>query len=353
MDFQAICDTLKSYPDVAHTFAHADVVKYIELIGLLKPTPALAYLQPSYQSSVPPATLPGHVHEFLKACFDIPDETAKLAWETFRVIAWAFEPTPEEQNANRIKHVKLFLMHGLELRIGVHSLAPPTRVCLDPGCRQPLHSDPSVLRDRELVEPKGYLITVFTLDLGAVPGFSTSCYCRNCRTRYYPNYYVHANATTRTYYVQEKIPEFIHSAEHFYTSTDLCELFANMMATAWISGTNCARIYNTSISKSCLELLMPTDWLSLQIDVDDVYNSFFLYSLLLDYHERGELFELRHDAPTQAERLRPALESRNERMAGPGQEEWNHICDLCCYIYQDDGRWRALFSKHSLEASHC
>jgi hypothetical protein len=54
----------------------------------------------------------------LKACFDIPDETAKLAWETFRVIAWAFEPTPEEQNTNRIKHIKLFLMHGLELRIG-------------------------------------------------------------------------------------------------------------------------------------------------------------------------------------------------------------------------------------------
>ncbi|KAJ7037282.1 hypothetical protein C8F04DRAFT_1257200 [Mycena alexandri] len=346
MDFQKICDTLKSHPEVADTFTHTDVVKYIELIGLLKPTPALTYLQPSYQISVPPPTLPGNVHEFLRASFQVDDETAKLAWEIFREIAWAFKPGPEEQRANRIKHVKLFLLYGVEQRIGVYSLCPPTRICLDPECRRPLHSDPSVFRDRELVEPTDYPVTLFTLDLGAVPGYSTSCYCRNCHTRYYPNYYVHAQATTRTYYLQDDIPEFIHSAEHFYTSADLCELFANMMATAWTSGTNCARIYNTSISKHVLEPLMPTDWLSLQMDVDNVYNSFFLHALLLDHHERDAIFELEHNAPSQAERLRPALEARNIRMAGPGQEEWNHFCDLCCYIYQDENeRWVSLRSN--------
>ncbi|KAJ7768876.1 hypothetical protein B0H16DRAFT_1307716 [Mycena metata] len=231
-------------------------------------------------------------------------------------------------------------------RSGVHSLLPPTRVCLDPGCRKPLLSDPATLRDRELGEPRDYPVTVFTLDLGAVPGYSTSSYCRNCHTRYYPNYYVHNNATTRSYYLQDNIPEFIHSAEHFYTSADLCELFANMMATAWTSGTNCARIYNTSISKTALEPFMPANWPSLKMDVDDVYNSFFLHALLLDHLERGELLELRHDAPSQAGRLRPALEARNFRMAGTGQEEWNHICDLCCYIYRDDdGQWVYLRSN--------
>ncbi|KAJ7189095.1 hypothetical protein C8R46DRAFT_877355, partial [Mycena filopes] len=199
---------------------------------------------------------------------------------------------------------------------------------------------------RELVEPSMYAVTLFTLDLGAVPGYSTSCYCRNCKTRYYPNYYVHDHATTRTYYLQDTIPEFIHSAEHFYTSTDLCELFANMMSVAWTSGTNCARIYNTSISKHALKPLMPTEWLSLEMDVDDVYNSFFLHALLLDHHERGDIFQLQHNAPSQSERLRPALEARNIRMAGPGQEEWNHFCDLCCHIHQDDeGRWVAVRSN--------
>ncbi|KAJ7705216.1 hypothetical protein B0H16DRAFT_1346377, partial [Mycena metata] len=201
-------------------------------------------------------------------------------------------------------------------------------------------------RDRELVEPTDYPVTIFTLDLGAVPAYSTSCYCRNCHTRYYPNYYVHAQATTRTYYLQDDIPEFIHSAEHFYASTDLCELFANMMATAWTSATNCARIYNTSISKHVLEPLMPTDWLRLQMDVDDVYNSFFLHALLLDHHERDVVLQLQHNAPSQAERLHPALEARNIRMAGPGQEEWNHFCDLCCHVYQDEEeRWVYLRSN--------
>ncbi|KAF7349146.1 hypothetical protein MVEN_01436900 [Mycena venus] len=346
MDFQKICDALKSCPEVAQTFAHTDVVKYIELVGLLKPTPALAYLQRSHQLSVPPPTLPANVHEFLRACFDVPDETAKLAWNLFRQIAWEFKPAPDEQKANRIKHVKLFLSHGIEQHIGVYSLSPPTRVCLDPDCGQPLFSDPSVLRDKELAKVKDHPITIFTLDLGAVPGFSTSVYCRNCHTRYYHNYYVHDRATTRTYYLQDNIPEFIQSAEHFYTSANLCEPFANMMATASTSATNCARIYNTSISQSSLEPLMPTSWPNLQMDVEDVYNSFFLHALLLDHHERGDIFELQHNAPSQAERLRPALDARNFRMAGTGQEEWNHICDLCCYIYQDDsGRWMYIRSN--------
>jgi hypothetical protein len=89
---------------------------------------------------------------------------------------------------------------------------------------------------------------------------------------------------------------------------------------------------------------MPTSWPNLDMDVEDVYNSFFLYALLFDHHERGDIFELQHNAPSQAERLRPALEARNFRMAGTGQEEWNHICDLCCYIYQDDtGCWSEFF----------
>ncbi|KAJ7128595.1 hypothetical protein C8R44DRAFT_909853 [Mycena epipterygia] len=220
---------------------------------------------------------------------------------------------------------------------GVYSLCPPIRVCLDPACGRPLRSEPTVVRDRELGEPKTHPITVFSLELGAVPGYSTSCYCRNCHTRYYPDFYVHNHATTRTFYVTHSMPEFIHTSEHFYTTADLCELFANMMVTAWTSGTNCARIYNTSISKDALEPLLPLDWqTTFQMDVEDVWNAFYTYSLRLDYHERQDVMELPHNSvSSQAERLRALLEVRNSRMAGTGQEEWNHACDLCCYIYLD------------------
>lgn len=89
-------------------------MKYIELVALLRATPVLAYLQPSRQISVPLPTLPMRVHEFLKDCFDLPDETAKLAWE----FLLGFEPSAEEQSAHRIKHVKLFLEYGLSREIG-------------------------------------------------------------------------------------------------------------------------------------------------------------------------------------------------------------------------------------------
>ncbi|KAJ7275993.1 hypothetical protein C8J57DRAFT_1061935 [Mycena rebaudengoi] len=351
MDFQKICTVRSLSPAVAKAFPHTDVVKYIELIGLLKPTPALAHLQPSHQISVPPATLPVNVHEFLKACFSLADETAKLAWEVFRDLAWAFTPSTEEQRASRIKYVRLFLLHGLPLRIGrvfksssgLYALCPPTRVCLDPACRQPLLSDPSTLRDRELGEPRDHPISVFTIDFGAVPGYSTSCYCRNCHRRHYPSFYVHDSATTRTYYVSDLISEFIHTAEHFYLAVNLCELFSNMMATAWTSATNCAHIYNTSISNNSLRSSLPTDWqTSFDLDVEDVWNGFFSYALLLDHYERKEPLKVQHNASSQPERLRPALEARNIRMAGTGQEEWNHACEACCYMYQiDEGPWCA------------
>jgi hypothetical protein len=52
--------------------------------------------------------------------------------------------------------------------------------------------------------------------------------------------------------------------------------------------------------------------------------------------ERNAVLELDHNATSQAHRLRPALEARNRQMVGPGQEEWNHACDLCCWVFVDE-----------------
>ena len=113
------------------------------------------------------------------------------------------------------------------------------------------------------------------------------------------------------------------------------------------SATNCARIYNEGISAcETLNDLPLEQKTRLAIDVDDVWNAFFLHSLLLDFAERcqadeSHVLELPHDAPSQAERLRPALRERNKRMEGPGQEHWNHACDLCCWVFTDsDGSLR-------------
>lgn len=102
------------------------------------------------------------------------------------------------------------------------------------------------------------------------------------------------------------------------------------------SGTNCARIYNDGLALKSLSPSLPAAHSkSLILDVDDVWDSLCLHWLLEDCEERDCVLELPHDVPIQAKRLQPAMVARNNRMAGPGQEEWNHGCDLCCWFETD------------------
>lgn len=56
---------------------------------------------------------------------------------------------------------------------------------------------------------------------------------------------------------------------------------------------------------------LPAVWhTTLEMDVEDVWNGFFLYSLLLDHDERDAVLRLDHDAVSQAQRIRPALQAR-------------------------------------------
>lgn len=103
------------------------------------------------------------------------------------------------------------------------------------------------------------------------------------------------------------------------------------------SGTNCARIYNDGLAlKSLSPSLPPAHSKSLILDVGDVWDSLCLHWLLKDCEERGRVLEVPHDALTQRKCLQPAMVARNNHMAGPGQEEWNHACDLCCWFETDE-----------------
>ncbi|KAJ7933656.1 hypothetical protein B0H13DRAFT_1592224, partial [Mycena leptocephala] len=298
---------------------------------LLKPY--LSAMQPSYRSD-PPEFLPVDAHDFLKLCLGMTDEVVKRAWQQLRATAWAHDLTPMELAA-RTKHIELFLQHGLSRKIGVCTLEPPTRVCLDPKCAQSLLADPSTLRERELVEPSTFPVTIFTKEFGSIPSFATSRYCRNCNTRYHSNYFVHSEATLRTFY--PGVPTFVQSSQHFYIDKDLCELFSVMMATSWTSATNCARTYNSGLSNHSVISSLPATWsTSLELDVEDAYNAFFIYSLLLDHQAHDRTLQLSSTQQSQSERLRPALHERNSRMAGIGQPAWNHACNLCCAVDTDD-----------------
>jgi len=169
----------------------------------------------------------------------------------------------------------------------------------------------------------------------------------DCQTRYYPNYYVHSNPKIRTYY---RGPfDYLQVATHVYIESRVCELFSTMMVMSWYilyrqfdvgcsfsfrtSGTNCARIYNDGLALKSLSPSLPAAHSkSLSLDVDDVWDSLCLHWLLEDCEERDYVLELPHDVSTQAKCLQTAMVARNSHMAGPGQEEWNHGCDLCCWF---------------------
>jgi CxC5 like cysteine cluster associated with KDZ transposases len=163
--------------------------------------PLIALQEASYHSG-PPASLTVSIHEFLKVCLNISDNTAKLAWAAFRDLAWTFEGTEGDIDALHHKYIKLFMKHGLSRGIsmfrtflvffrlqlnccvGLFNITPPTRVCIDPTCQQPLLANWNEYRACELGEPKSHPISVFTRVFGAVPGFTMSLYCRresDCR----------------------------------------------------------------------------------------------------------------------------------------------------------------------------
>ncbi|KDQ52939.1 hypothetical protein JAAARDRAFT_183569 [Jaapia argillacea MUCL 33604] len=335
MFFIHLSQLLATTPELHASLTFDTVVKYVDLARLARPN--IKRIQPWYKNG-PPERLPHLVHEFLALSLGLDHETSKLAWETFRDVVWErnFHPLDPDVLSRASSYMESIVDYGLDRGIGFFNLYPPTETCLDPACRHVLeYQDVVYLSERELKEPSQYEITVFTVKLGAVPGFTTSLYCRKCYTRYHPNYYVHNKATLRTYY--QEPPTLIETSDHVYMSRDTCELFANMMVTSWTSATNCSRLYNYSLGRNSISDSLPSSWnRSLLMKIDDVWNGFFFHSLFLDCEERGTTLELQHDAPTQGLRLRPALQERNIRMVGPGQENWNHVCDKCTWFFTND-----------------
>jgi hypothetical protein len=66
---------------------------------------------------------------------------------------------------------------------------------------------------------------------------------------------------------------------------------------------------------------------------DLVLDAFLLHSLLRDADVRGEQLSLPHGG-LQRHRFYIALDQRNYRMAGTGQEMWAHACNKCMVFYR-------------------
>ncbi|KAI0311591.1 hypothetical protein OF83DRAFT_1068546 [Amylostereum chailletii] len=214
---------------------------------------------------------------------------------------------------------------------GFRDFYPPVRTCLDPQCATLTHDR------RELVQQLPIEVVVFTWALGPVPAWSHSAKCRNCSTHYYPGYCIHGD--TRIHY--SGVPPAIQVTTHAYVEKSLCAHWRDSKAHAWVSATNNARIYKLEHASKIH--LFPKHWTTNpELSPEIIWDTFFQFSLLCECDEQvknGSPVNLvMNNSGDQATRLHKKLDKRNKLMVGPGQEYWDHVCDLCCKVKVIDGK---------------
>ncbi|KAJ7761416.1 hypothetical protein B0H16DRAFT_1719581 [Mycena metata] len=265
-----------------------------------------------------PTEIPPHILRTLATVLGEKDtRLTEICWTAFRELVWTqpiISPTVDEILA----YNDTALIHQTSFR----HLYPPTRSCKTPDCVNH-RDDENILT---LVEPLTHTATLFTLEHGALPVYTTSLYYRACKTRYYHNYHVHKKTSVRSYY--GGVPDVVQVAQHFFIESALLELFANNMVFGWLSATNCARFYNQALSTPRQHVLnnkfaftaiyhntrhlTPDDWNTTSlIRKENTMNGFFLYSLLLDKAEHGGILMLPHDEQSQSDHMEQALAERN------------------------------------------
>ncbi|KAF8228395.1 hypothetical protein L208DRAFT_1488337, partial [Tricholoma matsutake] len=97
------------------------------------------------------------------------DELRQLIWGTYTFVAPRLD--------------LVILKYGHDLGLAADMLYPPQHSCVQPGCSRAC---------RGLCLKKTYYrrAVLYTLGHGAVPAYSVSLYCEDCKVSYYHNYYV-------------------------------------------------------------------------------------------------------------------------------------------------------------------
>ncbi|KIM22242.1 hypothetical protein M408DRAFT_28877 [Serendipita vermifera MAFF 305830] len=319
-----IFEALQGSPALQTSFTTDQFFLFIDLCCHLRPE---LDLTSSYNRQLPPLRLPQNVCKFLAlAVFSSDDqETISIindAWRALSRVIWQTSERLAPASA-----LDMFLLHGPALKIAWKIIGPPTVTCTYSEC-------PYFRRD--LTNRKQYPATLFTRDHGPIPVFPSNLYCEGCHTTYHPNYYIHSNATARTYY-NETVPKVVQVSQRNFFEETLCEQFAVMMTMAWNSATNCARIFNLSTGDYTRERQKLIGWKAMQMEMEHVWNGFFLHGLMLESFRSQTRLTFPNSDTHHFERYSEALILRNESYRGVARPMWNHVCDLCSKVVIRDG----------------
>ncbi|KAI0361374.1 hypothetical protein OH77DRAFT_1391431 [Trametes cingulata] len=236
MQLNILADILCKHPEVSCILDLESLITFCDLVYWLKDD--IAMIQRAHITEAPPPIIPRNIHRFFAASLSVTDEDIGRVWEVLRDVAWTAAKSPDvdkdrERRAQGI--LPLFLKYGATHDVYFYTLRPPVRVCQDPSCA-PRVAQPAMPPDlargsgvpvdcrefnsKELKEPLSYEAVAFTRDLGPLPAKVVSLYCRGCKSRYYHNYYVHSNASTRTYYAND-LPKFIQITQHYFVDREV------------------------------------------------------------------------------------------------------------------------------------
>ena len=101
------------------------------------------------------------------------------------------------------------------------------------------------------------------------------------------------------------------------------------------SATNCAKVYDMSLSDRQNGLLESAGWqFGSKLRTEHVWDAFVLITLLRDCEASHRQLEVPHSG-LQKNRFTSAMEERNLRIIHDGQDEIDHICDSCTRTFTE------------------
>jgi len=117
MRLSALLKLVSSAPELEESLSVDQLHTLLDLVCLLKPT--LSIIQPGCNPRSPPERLPINVHEFLRCCLGVDDETMKVAWRTLSRSAWGRDLGESFAAQLSGRYLQMFLDHGHSRGIGM------------------------------------------------------------------------------------------------------------------------------------------------------------------------------------------------------------------------------------------
>ncbi|KAF8060185.1 hypothetical protein FPV67DRAFT_1674149 [Lyophyllum atratum] len=272
------------------------VMQFVTLARSLKDDILLT--QPAViPASDPPEILPPSVKTFLEDSCKISEECVEDCWEVLRSTIWHGVGVNREQD---------FVEHGHPRGLTSRTLYPPCQTCSNFDCSR--NKKGQLLKKAEQRQA-----VLYTLGEGALPVYTVHLYCESCNVNYHHNYSVKKDK--RTYY--DGIPEIIQVGEHQFMEQKLVQLYMTMMLVSWTSATNCARMYNLTLSNT----VPPDDWaFGFTVTTEHVWDAFVILSLMEDFERRSKTLVIPHTG-AQKDCFTNALQERNIRFRLYSQPE--------------------------------